>query len=96
MGCCSHVEHSYVKTNLVHQLYCVQAIGSLRIENFKNLLTPDQYKKCITKTIATWYSLTRDLFLDCLYNISFIQLFVSYKCLFHGNISSFNRIFVFD
>jgi hypothetical protein len=53
MGCCSYVEHSHVKTNLVHQLYCVQAIGSLPIENFKNLLTPDQYKKCITKTIAT-------------------------------------------
>ena len=96
MGCCSHVEHSHVKTNLEYQLYRVQAIGSLSIENFKKLLTPDQYKKCITKTIATWYSLTRDLFLDYLYNVSFIKLSVSYKCLFHGNISILTLIFVFD
>ena len=75
IGCFSHIEHSYVKTKLVHKLYRVQAIGSLRIENFKNLLTPDQYKKCITKIIATWYSLTRNLFLDYLYNVSFISLF---------------------
>ena len=96
MGCCNHVECSYVKTNLVHQLYRMQAIGSLRIENFKNLLTPDQYKKCITKTIATWYSLTRYIFLDYLYNICFIKFVVSYKCLFHENISILTRIFMFD
>ena len=77
MSYCSYVEHSHVKTNLVHQLYRVQTIGSLSNENLKNLLTPDQYKKYITKTIATWYLLTRDLFLDYLYNVSFIQLFVS-------------------
>ena len=94
MGYCSHVEHSHVKINLVHQLYRVQAVGSLPIENFKNLLTPDQHEKCITKTIATWNSLTCDLFLDYLYNVNFIQLFVS----FHTNVYFMEifRIFVFD
>ena len=48
----SHVEHSHRKTNLMHQLYPVQAIGSLSIENFKNLLTHDQYKKCFSKIIV--------------------------------------------
>ena len=90
MSCCNHVEHSHVKTDLVHQVYRVQAIGSLRIENFKNLLTSDQYKKYIINTIAMWYSLTRDLFLDYLYNVNFIQLFIS----FHTNIY-FMEIFLF-
>lgn len=76
--CVSHVEHPHVKTNLIHQLYWVQAIGSLPIESFKNLLTNDQYKKCVTKMIVTWYSLTRDIFLDYLYNISPYHIFISF------------------
>ena len=87
MSYCSHVEHSHVKTNLVHQLYRVQTIGSLSNENFKNLLTLDQYKKYITKTIATWYSLTRDLlglFIYCKFHttLRFIKKIVSYKSFF--------------
>lgn len=72
IGYFNHVEHSHVKTNLVHHLYRVQVIGNLLIQNFKNLLTLDQYKKCLTKRIATWYLLIWDLILDYLYNASFL------------------------
>ena len=51
ISCFSHVKDSHKKTNFVHQLYRVQAIKNLLIENFKNLLTAHQYNKYITKQI---------------------------------------------
>ena len=52
-----HIEHAHVKTNLVHQLYHVQAIRVLPIKNFKDLLTHDQYKSASRRQLQRDYRL---------------------------------------
>lgn len=70
IGNLNHVRHLHMKTNLVYQLYCAQAFGSLAIKASKSY-----WQLNITKTIATWYTITWDIFLDYLYNVSFIVNF---------------------
>jgi hypothetical protein len=49
-----------VKTNLVHMLHRIKAIGSQPIERFKNLLSEDEYQKCLNnpRKSKTWYKMT--------------------------------------
>jgi hypothetical protein len=35
-----------VKTNIVHTLHRIKAFGSQPLESFKEMLTPDEYRKC--------------------------------------------------
>jgi hypothetical protein len=36
-----------VKTNMVHTLHRIKAIGNQPIESFKDLLSEDEYQKCL-------------------------------------------------
>lgn len=50
---------AYVKTNFVHKLHQVKSFGSMKLEEFWNLLTPEQCTSSISKcNNGWWHSLT--------------------------------------
>ena len=56
-------ENSHVKSNLVHKLYRVKHLGRQKLEYFKDMVTPEEYKAAEVKQSVknwTWYSLTQD------------------------------------
>jgi hypothetical protein len=61
-----------VKTNIVHTLHRVKAFGSQPLESFKEMLTPDEYRKCESNQQLgkTWFNLTMDVFVSFLYRVS--------------------------
>jgi hypothetical protein len=58
-----------MKTNLVHTLHCIKGIGSQPIESFKNLLSKDEYQKCLNnpRKSKTWYKMTAEVFENFLF-----------------------------
>jgi hypothetical protein len=61
-----------VKTNIVHTLHHVKAFGSQPLESFKEMLTPDEYRKCESNQQLgkTWFNLTTDVFVSFLFWVS--------------------------
>jgi hypothetical protein len=61
-----------VKTNIVHTLHRIKAFGSQPLESFKEMLTPDEYRKCEVNLQLgkTWYNLTTDVFISFLFRVS--------------------------
>jgi hypothetical protein len=66
------IEHSHVKTNIVHRLHRVKAFGSQPLESFKDMLTANEYRKCEANPQIgkSWYSLTTDVFISFLFRVS--------------------------
>jgi hypothetical protein len=63
-------ENSHVSTNLLHTLYRMQSIGTMPLTSFRMQLDPKSYKRCEEKSVETWHSLTRPIFLDYIYSVS--------------------------
>jgi hypothetical protein len=61
-----------VKTNIVYTLHRVKAFGSQPLESFKEMLTPDEYRKCESNQQLgkTWLNLTTDVFVSFLFWVS--------------------------
>jgi hypothetical protein len=61
-----------VKTNIVHILHRVKAFGNQPLESFKEMLTPDEYRKCESNQQLgkTWFNLTTDVFVSFLFQVS--------------------------
>ena len=59
-----------MKLSLVHTLHRLQKYGQFPLEYYKPMLTDEQYKTCISKTIKTWYPLTQDLMVAFIYHVS--------------------------
>ena len=65
----------WIKIFSIYQFFFISLLQmETNIKRLKNLLTPQKYKKCVTKIIAMWYTLRRNYFLDYLYNVSFILI----------------------
>ena len=63
-------EYSRISTNLVYTLYRMQSIGTMSLTSLKKQLDPKNYKQYEEKSVETWFSLTRPVFLDYMYNVS--------------------------
>jgi hypothetical protein len=50
----------------------VKAFGSQPLESFKEMLTPDEYRKCESNPHLgkTWFNLTTDVFVSFLFRVS--------------------------
>ena len=48
----------------------MQTIGTMPLTSLKKQLDPKSYKRCEEKSVETWYSLTRPIFLDYMYSVS--------------------------
>ena len=60
-----------MKTNLVHILYRVKAIGMQHLESLKDLITDEECKKCKSSKMLgkTWFNLTTDVFIVFLFKV---------------------------
>jgi hypothetical protein len=58
-------KHSHVKTNMVHTLHRVKAVGSMPLESFKDLLTEEEFRKCASNPHLgkAWFKLTSEVFI---------------------------------
>ena len=67
------MKSDHVKTNLVHKFHRVQSFGIMKLEEFKDLLTPDQYTKCLKKGgKKTWFTFTFEFYTQFLYKVGIL------------------------
>ena len=61
-----------MKTNIVHILHRIKAFGSQPFESFKEMLTPDEYRKCESnqQLEKTWFNLTTDILVSFFFWVS--------------------------
>ena len=66
-----HTEDSHVKTNTVHTLFRVQKYGLMPLEQFQDILTPADIKRCKKSQNAkkTWYSLNLHVFTHFIFQV---------------------------
>jgi hypothetical protein len=62
-----------VKTNIVHTLFRVQKYGLMSLDQFKDLLSPAEFKRCKKSQKKTWYSLPLNVFTNFTFQV--ISLF---------------------
>jgi hypothetical protein len=43
---CRGIKFDHVKPSLVHKFFCIQRIGIIPLNYFKDVLQVDMYKKC--------------------------------------------------
>jgi hypothetical protein len=74
---CRSTEHDHVKDNLPAKLLRIRTFGKMKLEEFKDLISPADYKLCESKMEKhpTWYPLTLDVFVKFLYKV-IIHFFV--------------------
>jgi hypothetical protein len=63
-----------VKTNMVHTLHRVKAVESMSLDNFKDLLTEEEFRKCASNPHLgkAWFKLTSEVFISYLFRVIFI------------------------
>ena len=68
-----------MKTNIVHTLFRVQKYGLMSIDQFRDILSPADLKRCKKSQKKTWYSLPLNVFTNftfqVFYYFDFILLF---------------------
>jgi hypothetical protein len=67
-------KYSHVKTNLVHTLHRVKAVGSMLLESFKDLLPEEEFRKCTNNPHLgnAWFKLTSKVIILYLFRVIFI------------------------
>jgi hypothetical protein len=71
---CRSTKHSHVKTNMVYTLHRVKAVGSMPLDNFKDLLTEKEFRKYASNPHLgkAWFKLTSEVFISYLFRVIFI------------------------
>jgi hypothetical protein len=54
------IEFDHMKLTLVHDFFHIQSIGMIPLVQFKDVISPNVYKRCENKSNKTRYSLTQD------------------------------------
>jgi hypothetical protein len=69
--CRSRENDHTVKASVPSKLHRVRYFGALELEEFKDLITPEEYVACVNakKKSSTWYPLTIDVFVSFLYKV---------------------------
>ena len=71
-----HTEDSHVKTNIVHTLFRVQKYGLMSIDQFTDILSPADLKRCKKSQKKTWYSLPLPMFTNFTFQVIFYFDFI--------------------
>jgi hypothetical protein len=63
-----------MKTNMVHTLHRVKAVGSMPLDSFKDLLIEEEFRKCASNPHLgkAWFKLTSEMFISYLFRVIFI------------------------
>ena len=74
-----HTEDSHVKTNTVHTLFRVQKYGLMPLEQYQDILTPADIKRCkrSQNTKKTWYTLNLHVFTHFIFQVKYQIYFLS-------------------
>ena len=77
-------EQDHVKDNLLAKLLRICTFGKMKLEDFKDLISVDDYKMCQAKMekSPTWYPLTLDVFVKFLYKVIYLLALVFYFLMF--------------
>ena len=67
-----HTEDSHVKTNIVHILLRVQNYGLMSIDQFNDILSPADFKKCRKSQKKTWYTLPLHVFTNFIFQVIYL------------------------
>ena len=67
--CTRQTENSHVKTNLVHTLYWVQKYEDLKLEKFKELLSPKEERVCLANSRKSWHSMPLEVFTSFIFKV---------------------------
>ena len=71
-----------MKTNLPHKIHRIRNIGILKLDEFKELISSEDYANCLKKKLrTTWYPLTIDVFAALVYKVH-ISIFVYFDIKF--------------
>ena len=63
-------ENDHVKTSLPHKLHRIRNIGILKLDEFKDLISSEDYANCVKKkSRITWLPLTIDVFATLVYKV---------------------------
>lgn len=65
-------QNDHVKNSLTAKLQRIRYYGGLKLEDYKDLLTVEEYRTClkVKKAKPTWFPLTIDVFISFLYRVS--------------------------
>jgi hypothetical protein len=68
---CRSTEYSHVKTNVVHTLHRVKAVGSQPLESFKDLFTEEEFRRCSQSPHSRkiWFKLTTNVFVAFFFSV---------------------------
>ena len=66
---CRHTEDSHVKTNIVHTLFRVRKYGLMSLDQFRDILSPGDFKRCKKSQKKTWYSLPLNVFTNFTFQV---------------------------
>ena len=64
-------ENDHVKNNLPAKLYRIRSFGVMKLEEFKDLLSPEEFDVCKKNKLAKdrWFTLTTKVFIAFLYRV---------------------------
>ena len=81
---CRHTEDSHVKTNTVHTLFRVQKYGLMPLEQYEDILTPSEIKRCKKSQHVkkTWYSLNLHVFTSFIFQVIDVCKFMFFYFIF--------------
>ena len=65
-------ENDHVKSNLPAKLFRIRSFGMMKLEEFKDLLSPEEYDACLKNKPpnSSWFPLTTKVFIAFLYRVS--------------------------
>ncbi len=73
-------ENDHVKSNFPAKLFRIRSFGVMKLEEFKDLLTPEEYDACLKNKPSqpTWFSLTTRVFIAFLYRVGVLYIYSFY------------------
>jgi hypothetical protein len=72
----------HVKPSLVHNFFRIQSIDMIPLNQFKEVIPNEQYKKYENKIKKTYYSLTQETFFEYMYKVTFHNLIWNHQIFF--------------
>lgn len=69
-----------MKSNLPAKLFRIRSFGVMKLEEFKDLISEEEYHICLTNkpSIPGWFTLTTKVFISFLYRVSFYYFISSF------------------
>ncbi len=73
-------ENDHVKSNLPAKLFRIRSFGVMKLEEFKDLLSPEEYQICLKNKPSNpgWFTLTTKVFIAFLYRVRITSMITKF------------------